>query len=165
MPSRSSWCGRLSWQNQRMPLHGASESYDASLPKLLLTPTAVLASAQPKPESLWWASIHQAKKIETLRVGNRGVAWDLPVKACLQFSDIVSTATRRVSRCRPHVVQRHGRLVARQIHLQEVYHVREFSATCMVLPLTAASIGCGVSPCWPRCAHGRQNKSTLHSPS
>ena len=32
---------------------------------------------EPKPESQRWTSTHQAEEEKTLRVGNRGLAWDL----------------------------------------------------------------------------------------
>ena len=33
-----------------------------------------------KPESLWWASSHQAEEKNTLKVWNKGLAWYLPFK-------------------------------------------------------------------------------------
>ena len=35
---------------------------------------------ESKPESLWWTSTHHAEEKETLKVENRGLAWDLPFK-------------------------------------------------------------------------------------
>ena len=35
---------------------------------------------QPKLESLWWTSTYIAEDRVTLNAGNRGLAWDFPVK-------------------------------------------------------------------------------------
>ena len=35
---------------------------------------------EPKLESLWWTSTRQAEEKKTLRVENRGLAWDLSFK-------------------------------------------------------------------------------------
>ena len=39
---------------------------------------------EPKLESLWWTSTHQVEETNTLSVGNRGLAWDLPFKDVFQ---------------------------------------------------------------------------------
>ena len=91
-----------------------------------------------------------------------------PLEACSKFWDTVSIATRRglkvqTTRCaKTWPVGGETDTLTRSVPMQKM---SEFSATCVVLPLTAAFIGRGVSPCWPRSAHGRLNKSTLHSPS
>ena len=35
---------------------------------------------EPKPESLWWTSTCQAQEKATLKVGYKGLAWDLSFK-------------------------------------------------------------------------------------
>ena len=47
---------------------------------------------EPKMESLWWTSTHQAEEKETSKVKNRGLAWDLSF-----------TGWQRVSGCRSNV--------------------------------------------------------------
>ena len=70
---------------------------------------------EPKLESLWWTSTYQAEEKETLKVANRGLAWDLPFQDVFEFTGY--SGWERVSGCRSNVVQRHGQLVERWLHL------------------------------------------------